>query len=1336
MTQLSTLIQGSGKNAIDKRSYIATSGQTVFAVTYSPPYVDVYQNGVRLNVVDYTATSGTSITLGVGAAVNDEIELIGFASDASITASFSGPNAPVVPIEGMMWYDTTDGSLYVRTGNFWVEASQAGATQGIQGIQGPPGDGVVISGITVTDASYANTDDTAVGLTGGYIKVTGTGFVSGCTVVVGTVIATSVTFISSTEVRAQLPALTAGTYVLYVSNPSGAVAIRVNAITFSALPTWVSTSPLPNGKLNEAISIQLSGTSDSSVTYTLQSGSTLPAGVTISSSGLLSGTVTGITTETTYNFTVVATDAELQDSPKAFSITITVLYAVARSLRLRSAASAYLNRTFAAGNRTTWTWSGWIKRGKLGAGGVLFQGYSSIGDRSAFQFNSSDQLFFNGIVGILTTAVFRDPAAWYHMVCVYDSTNATDSNRVILYVNGVRQTVTGTYPTVSQAEFINGAWLHYLSTGYSGAFEYTDGEMAEVNFVDGQALTAASFGQVSVTSGAWIPKAYAGTYGTNGFYLPFNGSSTSSYATSFSSSAQYAQMADNVAFSFGTNPFTIEMWVCPTASLSNSPYIFTKMNTAANTNPGLGWYVELATNSIIFAPSTGSGGYAQYTSTIALNVWTHLAFTRVGSSLTCYVNGVSIGTQTVALAASSNDNNYPVQLGNWTAYTSTYFTGYMSNVRVVKGTAVYTSNFTPSTIPLTAISGTSLLTLQNSTLVDNSGNSIAITNGGSVVNSVQYPFSTTIFKDVSGNANNWTPNNISLTAGSAYDSMLDSPVPSSTTVGNYAVLNPLQIGGTTMTPTPIALSNGNLSWSYNRTSTGAGWIQGTIAIPATGKWYYEYVSQSGAPVAYSEPGIMDVATIKTQAVPSVFRSYYGYDGTKISNGTSTAYGAAAALNDIITVAIDMDNGAMYFGKNGTWLNSGVPTSGASKTGAAFTDLISAGVTWAPMMGVMGDNYATGSVNFGQQPWQASIPAGYLALNTFNLPASAVPNPATAMAATTYTGTGVARSISNAVNTVSFQPDLVWIKNRSGVNSHQLVDSIRGVTKYLFSDGTAADDTRTDQVTAFSASGFSLSALIVNTAVNNTANNYVAWQWKAGGAVTANNNTAGTITSTVSANQTARFSIVTYTGTGVNATVGHGLGVTPGMVIIKSRNSAVNWIVYHSGLTSATYFVSLNQNIAQTSYPTVFNSTAPTNAVFNIGTDASINQSAGTYVAYCWAPVAGYSSFGKYTGNGSADGPFIYTGFRPRFVMIKNITNATYGDWQIYDASRSTYNLTALQLQPNASGTEYDGSGSGIGFDLVSNGVKVRTSNASRNNSGDTYIYAAFAESEFNFATAR
>jgi hypothetical protein len=334
-----------------------------------------------------------------------------------------------------------------------------------------------------------------------------------------------------------------------------------------------------------------------------------------------------------------------------------------------------------------------------------------------------------------------------------------------------------------------------------------------------------------------------------------------------------------------------------------------------------------------------------------------------------------------------------------------------------------------------------------------------------------------------------------------------------------------------------------------------------------------------------------------------------------------------------------------------------------------------------------------------------------------------------MAATTYTGTGATLAVSNAVNSVGMQPDLVWIKNRTAANSHQLADSIRGVTKYLFSDATSAEETRTDQVTAFSASGFSLSALVVNTAVNNTGNNYVGWQWKAGG--TAVSNTAGTITSSVSANTTAGFSVVTYTGTGANATVGHGLGVAPSLVIVKHRNGIDGWTSWHIGLTSGSYYVTLNNPTAQAVATTAWNSTVPSATVVSLGNDTSVNTSGGTYVAYCWAPVAGYSAFGSYAGNSSADGPFIYTGFRPRWVMIKEITVGTT-PWMVWDSSRDTYNPEAARLVPNTSDAEVSVS---VG-DFVSNGIKLRVTGTSYNATGSTYIYAAYAENPLKYANAR
>jgi hypothetical protein len=619
-------------------------------------------------------------------------------------------------------------------------------------------------------------------------------------------------------------------------------------------------------------------------------------------------------------------------------------YFLNKSLRFRSSASAYLNRTFAAGNRTTWTWSSWIKRGKLGAGGVLFQGYSSIADRSAFQFNSSDQLFFNGIVGILTTAVFRDPAAWYHMVCVYDSTNATDSNRIILYVNGVRQTVTGTYPPASQAEFINGAWLHYLSTGYSGAFEYTDGELAEVNFVDGQALSPTAFGASSIYN-QWLPIRYAGTYGTNGFYLPFSATSATSYAGSFNGSTQYLAYPNNAAFSFGSSNFTIEAWIKVTSTSNYNIYV----NSDTSNNLGVTLYAGGGTIHVFVTASPG--GNIVYdlqgpASSVVTGVWTHIAFVRSGTTFTAYVNGVA-GTP------STNSNAMPPSqarcfIGTAFNFSAGFFSGDISNYRVVNGTAVYTANFVPPTAALTAITNTSLLTLQNATIVDNSTNAFTITNTGTVVTSVQSPFlnPTVLTADSSGNANNWTPNNISLTAGSTYDSLTDVPTLTSETVANYAVINPLgNVIGAQAT-----LSNGNLT----ATSSGNTWWNSTITLVAPGKFYCEYTPASVTNTPYL--GLASTGLDGTS---------YISDGRIFVNGSLVTTVATYTTGDVIACAYDTA-GTVTFYKNNTSVYSG---SYAYRTNLFFSGFVSS---------------ATVSVNFGQQPFVYTAPSGFLPLNTFNI----------------------------------------------------------------------------------------------------------------------------------------------------------------------------------------------------------------------------------------------------------------------------------------------------------------------------------------------------------------
>ena len=349
---------------------------------------------------------------------------------------------------------------------------------------------------------------------------------------------------------------------------------------------------------------------------------------------------------------------------------------------------------------------------------------------------------------------------------------------------------------------------------------------------------------------------------------------------------------------------------------------------------------------------------------------------------------------------------------------------------------------------------------------------------------------------------------------------------------------------------------------------------------------------------------------------------------------------------------------------------------------------------------------------------------------------AIPDGRTVMAATLYSGTGGTISPTNTVNGVSFQPDFVWIKVRTTTYNHNLFDSVRGVQNVLNSNATYAENVSgAGDLTAFNSNGFTVRQT-ANYELSNASATYVAWNWKAGG--TAVSNTAGSITSSVSANTTAGFSVVTYTGTGTAATIGHGLGVAPSMIIIKSRPTAsTSWIVYHSSI-SPTNLLTLQTTAAQQNLPLYFNSTSPTSSVFSIGSAANtgvdLNVSSSTYVAYCFAAVEGYSAFGSYTGNGSADGPFVYTGFRPRFILGKasSGTNASTSNWFMMDSARNTYNVANLRLFANL--TNADNTQDVL--DFTSNGFKLRTTNTSENTSGTTYIYMAFAENPFKYANAR
>jgi len=331
----------------------------------------------------------------------------------------------------------------------------------------------------------------------------------------------------------------------------------------------------------------------------------------------------------------------------------------------------------------------------------------------------------------------------------------------------------------------------------------------------------------------------------------------------------------------------------------------------------------------------------------------------------------------------------------------------------------------------------------------------------------------------------------------------------------------------------------------------------------------------------------------------------------------------------------------------------------------------------------------------------------------------------------YTGNGSTQSITG----VNFQPDLSWIKSRTTTDTNAWYDAVRGATKRIKSNSTDAETTQSTALTSFDSDGFSIGA---GGDVNTNSANYVSWNWLGDNGTASN--TDGSITSTVSANTTSGFSIVSYTGTGSVATVGHGLGAIPDMITVKNLSTgSTNWrsifpnMVLGGASNGADYNLNLN-----TTNPwndgTEFNDTMPTSSVFTIGTAGDVNTNGDNYIAYCWKNIKGYSKIGSYTGNGNANGPFVYTGFKPAFVLFK-ITNTT-GNWYLNDTTRRSINVNSYTLFPNLSNAETT---TGAYIDMLSNGFKLRDTGSAINGSGNSFIYMAFAEEPLvgdNPATAR
>jgi hypothetical protein len=534
--------------------------------------------------------------------------------------------------------------------------------------------------------------------------------------------------------------------------------------------------------------------------------------------------------------------------------------------------------------------------------------------------------------------------------------------------------------------------------------------------------------------------------------------------------------------------------------------------------------------------------------------------------------------------------------------------------------------------------------------------------------------------------------------------------------GNYATLNPLNKASA------VTLSNGNL----DVVGTSWNWAMTTIAVNS-GKWYWEVTHTNGGAdnlfCGIAKTTFQNFTYDLNHAGSDSYNlwGYTSYFGNKEGQGSSTSYGATfQTAGDIVGCALDMDAGTITFYKNGV------------SQGQAFSG-ITAQV--CPVWGGTGSSIGAANFNFGQRAFAYPV-SGFKALCDTNLGAPVVAKPSESFDVVTYAGNSVGQTISG----LNFCPDFIWFKARSYAGSHAFVDIARGLSNQLSSNVTNSESTNSAGagVQSFNSNGFTLGTESTALGSTNGSQTYVGWAWKGIGnsATPSVTNTAGSITSQVRANPTAGFSVVAFnSGSGAPTayTVGHGLNVAPQFIITKSRTSAsYNWSVYHTSIATTTNkYLSLNSTNATADNGTsIWGAAQPTSTVFGITSGNAVVANTDC-IAYCFAPVDGYSSFGSYVGNGSSDGPFVYTGFRPAFFMVK--ASSTTGPWIIYDSKRPGYNPELDTLSPDSSAAE-DSSG-GTTNDIVSNGFKIRGT-SDRNASAVTYIYYAVAENPFQYARAR
>ena len=686
--------------------------------------------------------------------------------------------------------------------------------------------------------------------------------------------------------------------------------------------------------------------------------------------------------------------------------------------------------------------------------------------------------------------------------------------------------------------------------------------------------------------------------------------------------------------------------------------------------------------------------------------WYHLVFafdtTQATSSnrIKYYLNGVldtnvsgSYPSQNGVTFVNHGGDNHTIGVGQDSGGLEQYFKGYMAEMHFIDGVQLDASYF-GYTDDQTGIWRPKRYTYGN---YGTHGFYLDFLNTSGTT-------ATTLGRDKSGNPNNFTPNNFSVSANLTNDSMPDTPSKNFCTLNGLNATSSFNFGS----------FDGGLVFDQSSNDQA---ITGTFGV-TSGKWYWEvYKNASQNPEIGIETLIQRYSAQSTGS--SNTEVAFITNGGNLRNGNggtaSITGGSAQTGAGWIRIACDMDNKKIWFSDtSGNYFNSGNPATG---TNEAF-DFSSVSVAdgWTPYL-YMG----TGSghncyINFGQfdlNSFSSNIPTGFKTLNSKNLipDVPSIIRPQKHFETLLYTGTGS----SNSVTGLEFSPDFIWAKRRdTDGHHHLLIDTIRGGSKSLSTNLTDAENSNANRDMTFLANGIRWNSNTGNA--NASGGTYVAWCWKAGG--TAVSNTEGTITSQVSANKKAGFSIVTYTGDGSSGkTVGHGLDATPVISIRKKRDASSDWFVHYTFVDGTMDFVKLNSTTgdANSSLSAFTSTTLPV--------DDNTNQ----YVSYCWHDVPGYSKFGRYTGNGSSDGTFVHLGFRPAWLLVKNVSSAY--NWILMDSTRSTKNPMNDYFLPDSDSAEGTNSTT-IQIDFLSNGFKWRGSSSGNNyinKSGDIFIYMAFAE---------